>query len=174
MASSGEKYDACPAANALTNEAKISAFYIQKWWRALKHRLSNISPELSTHCRASDLANAQNWDRDAGNCACFHEDTLRHMFRLTVAKWRCHGVGLEGLLGDGCGSWLLVCHHLLFIIYEGHPSISIQQPDLCYSTHGASYYQSALPLGGIARFYAKTISLYDYVIIAGLVCLSTH
>jgi hypothetical protein len=30
MASSGEKYDACPAANALTNEAKISAFHIQK------------------------------------------------------------------------------------------------------------------------------------------------
>ena len=30
MASSGEKYDVCPAANALTKEAKISAFHIQK------------------------------------------------------------------------------------------------------------------------------------------------
>ena len=30
MASLGEKYDGCPAPNALTNEAKILVFLIQK------------------------------------------------------------------------------------------------------------------------------------------------
>jgi hypothetical protein len=49
MASSGEKYDACPTANALSNEANISAFHIRKDVACAKAHTFVFSPEHVRH-----------------------------------------------------------------------------------------------------------------------------